>query len=84
VSGQLSEMIMGSPCRGHAGSGAGVLTTVQQIGNASGVAVIGAIYFGLGQSFEARPAVALCPALLATAFAMLPMRLREPGYSAAS
>jgi EmrB/QacA subfamily drug resistance transporter len=29
----------------HAGSGAGVLSTVQQIGNASGAAVIGALYF---------------------------------------
>jgi MFS family permease len=29
----------------HAGSGAGVLTTVQQVANAAGVAVIGGVYF---------------------------------------
>ncbi|WP_216856314.1 MFS transporter [Acidisphaera sp. S103] len=31
--------------RAHAGSGAGVLSTIQQIGNGSGAAVVGALYF---------------------------------------
>jgi EmrB/QacA subfamily drug resistance transporter len=68
----------------HAGSGAGVLSTVQQIGNGSGVAVIGALYFGLGRFFDARLAVALSLALLATAFAMLAMLLRDPRHSVPS
>ena len=62
----------------HAGSGAGVLSTVQQIGSASGVAVIGAIYFGLGQTIEPRVAVAISLALLAVAFVALAALLREP------
>jgi predicted outer membrane lipoprotein len=61
----------------HAGSGAGVLSTVQQIGNASGIAVIGAIYFGLGHAVAPRTAMALSLALLATAFAILAALLRE-------
>jgi predicted MFS family arabinose efflux permease len=61
----------------HAGSGAGVLSTVTQIGNAAGVAVIGAIYFGLGSSVDARMAVALSLALLAASFAVLTVLLRE-------
>ncbi|HZP76711.1 MAG TPA: MFS transporter [Pseudolabrys sp.] len=61
----------------HAGSGAGVLSTVQQIGNASGVAVIGAIYFGLGPSLQSH-AVVLSLALLAASFAILALLLREP------
>jgi hypothetical protein len=31
----------------HAGSGAGMLTTVQQVANAAGVAVIGGVYFAV-------------------------------------
>jgi EmrB/QacA subfamily drug resistance transporter len=61
----------------HAGSGAGVLSTVQQIGNACGVAVIGAIYFGLERSFGSSSAVILSLTLLATAFAILAALLRE-------
>ena len=62
----------------HAGSGAGVLSTVQQIGNASGVAVVGAIYFGVGQSFGSRPTVSFSLALLAVVFAILAAILRDP------
>lgn len=61
----------------HAGSGAGVMSTVTQIGNASGVAVIGAIYFGLGSLVDARLAVAVNLALLAAAFVVLAVLLRE-------
>jgi EmrB/QacA subfamily drug resistance transporter len=63
----------------HAGSGAGVLSTVQQIGNASGVAVIGALYFGLGQSLDGRAAVLFCLAGLAIALAALALLLRKSG-----
>ncbi len=38
----------------HAGSGAGVLSTVQQIGNASGAAVIGALYFTVQSHYSDR------------------------------
>jgi EmrB/QacA subfamily drug resistance transporter len=75
----LFGMVLNNVPRAHAGSGAGVLSTVQQIGNASGVAVIGALYFGLGQPFGARIAVLSCFALLATTFAGLALLLREPG-----
>ena len=68
----------------HAGSGAGVLSTVTQIGNAAGVAVIGAIYFGLGSSVDARIAMALNLALLAVAFVVLAMLLRGPRRSPAA
>jgi len=61
----------------HAGSGAGVLSTIQQIGNASGVAVIGAVYFGLGPTFGPGVAVAFSLALLAAAFMLLAMLLRD-------
>jgi EmrB/QacA subfamily drug resistance transporter len=68
----------------HAGSGAGVLSTVQQIGNASGVAVIGAIYFGLGQPSGSRSAVTLSLMLLAAVFGLLAAVLRERRSAAAS
>jgi EmrB/QacA subfamily drug resistance transporter len=74
----LYGLVLNNVPRAHAGSGAGVLSTVQQIGNASGVAVIGALYFGLGQPFGARTAVLSCFALLATTFAGLAVLLREP------
>jgi hypothetical protein len=38
----------------HAGSGAGVLSTVQQIGNGSGAAVIGALYFTVQSHYTDR------------------------------
>jgi EmrB/QacA subfamily drug resistance transporter len=77
----LYARVLGSVPSYHAGSGAGVLSTVQQIGNAAGVAVIGAIYFG-AVSAGARTAVAVSLALLATAFATLAALLREPRRAA--
>ena len=61
-----------------------MLSTVTQIGNAAGVAVIGAIYFGLGSSVDARIAMALNLALLAVAFVVLAMLLRGPRRSPAA
>jgi hypothetical protein len=46
--------------RAHAISAAGVLSMVQQIGNASGVAVIGTVYFGPAESHDVRIAVIVC------------------------
>jgi hypothetical protein len=48
-----------------------------------GVAIIGAIHFGPGRASEPPFAVALSLALLAAAFAVLAMLLREPGQPAA-
>jgi len=61
----------------HAGSGSGVLSTITQIGNATGVAVIGAVYFGLGSSVDPRVAMAVNLTLLAAAFVVLAILLRE-------
>jgi predicted MFS family arabinose efflux permease len=80
----LYGRVLGKVPRAHAGSGAGVLSTVQQIGNACGVAVIGAIYFGVGQYLQFRLAVALSLALLAATFAMIAVLLREPSRPSAS
>jgi predicted MFS family arabinose efflux permease len=50
----------------YAGAGAGVLSTVQQIGNGSGAAVIGALYLSL----QATPWVAVMASLTALALAL--------------
>jgi hypothetical protein len=59
-----------------------VLSTVQQIGNASGVAVIGATYFGLAGSHDVRIAVIICLALLIAALSLLALVLRGQKPSA--
>jgi EmrB/QacA subfamily drug resistance transporter len=41
----------------HAGSGGGVMITVQQIGNAAGVAVIGTLYYSIQAAHSARYAL---------------------------
>jgi EmrB/QacA subfamily drug resistance transporter len=43
----LVNVILAGIHRGHEGSASGVLSTVQQVGGALGVALIGVIYFGL-------------------------------------
>jgi len=48
---------------------------VQQIGNASGVAVIGATYFGLAASHNMRTAVIVCLASLIAALSLLALLL---------
>ena len=54
----------------HAGSGGGVLSTVQQVGNASGVAVIGALFYAVLASDSARYAFLACVSTLAVAIAI--------------
>jgi EmrB/QacA subfamily drug resistance transporter len=54
----------------HAGSGAGVMSTVQQIGNASGVAVIGALYFAARATHSDRYALLATLGLLAVPVAI--------------
>ena len=51
----------------HAGSGSGVLSTIQQIGNGSGAAVIGALYFTVRGFYSDYGAFLLCLAVLAGA-----------------
>jgi EmrB/QacA subfamily drug resistance transporter len=54
----------------HAGSGGGVMMTIQQIGNGCGVAVVGAIYYGVASEDSARAAVLASLAVLAVAIAI--------------
>ncbi len=43
----LANIVLGGIHHGNAGSASGVLTTVQQVGGAMGVAIVGVIFFGL-------------------------------------
>jgi predicted MFS family arabinose efflux permease len=54
----------------HAGSGGGVVSTVQQIGNGSGVAVVGALYYAVEAADSTRAAFVASLALLAVAVAV--------------
>ncbi len=54
----------------HAGSGGGVLSTVQQIGNGCGVAVVGALYYAIAAADSARVALQASLAILAIAIAV--------------
>jgi EmrB/QacA subfamily drug resistance transporter len=49
----------------HAGSGGGVMMTVQQIGNGTGVAVVGTLYYAVQAADSARTAVVAALAILA-------------------
>jgi predicted MFS family arabinose efflux permease len=65
----------------HAGSGAGVLSTVLQIGNGSGAAVTGVVYFTVQSHYADRLAFLASLSILATAVAVttgLLCLLREP------
>ncbi|MGZ4268177.1 MAG: MFS transporter [Solirubrobacteraceae bacterium] len=44
----LTSLVLGSVGPEHAGSASGALSTMQNVGNATGVAVIGVLYFGAG------------------------------------
>ncbi len=48
----------------HAGSGSGILTTTQQVANGTGVAVVGAVYFGVQASHSDRLAMLAAVAVL--------------------
>jgi len=60
----------------HAGSGGGVVSTVQQIGNASGVALVGALYYAVQASHSARWAILASLTTLAMAIAVTAVLLR--------
>jgi predicted MFS family arabinose efflux permease len=72
----LYARVLNTAPQAHAGSAAGALSTTQQIGNASGVAVIGATYFRLAGSYDVRIAVIICLALLIAALSLLALVLR--------
>jgi predicted MFS family arabinose efflux permease len=54
----------------HAGSGGGVMMTVQQIGNGSGVAVVGTLYYAVQAADSASTAFVAALAILAIAVAL--------------
>ena len=54
----------------HAGSGGGVMMTVQQIGNGSGVAVVGTLYYAVQAADSAGTAFVAALAILAIAVAL--------------
>jgi predicted MFS family arabinose efflux permease len=75
VMAQLFSTVLRSVAHVHAGSASGVLATVQQVANALGVAVVGAVYFGITAEHSQRigmiaavitlgAALALCAAAL--------------------
>lgn len=60
----------------HAGSGGGVVSTVQQIGNASGVTVVGGLYYVVQAVYPARLALLASLTALAIAIAVTTVLLR--------
>jgi EmrB/QacA subfamily drug resistance transporter len=67
----------------HAGSGGGVVSTVQQIGNGSGVAMVGALYYAVQAAGSARVAFVASVALLAVAVAVTAGLIRMLGRTPA-
>ena len=61
----------------HAGSGAGVLVTAQQVGGAVGVALLGLVFFGLQPTAAAFAAAVGCGAVLFGAAALLVRTMDE-------
>jgi len=59
----------------HSGSGGGVISTVQQIGNASGVALVGALYYAVQATASARVAILASLVALGAAIAVTAMLL---------
>jgi MFS family permease len=59
----LVTIVLSGIHHGHAGSASGVLTTIQQVGAALGVAVIGVIFFGLLSNQADQAARAVQPQL---------------------
>ena len=61
----------------HAGSGGGVVSTMQQIGNGSGVAVVGALYYAVQAADSARAAFVVSLTLLAAVIAVAAALIRR-------
>jgi MFS family permease len=72
----LYGFVLGRVPAAHAGSGGGVVSTVQQIGNASGVAVVGGLYYAVQAAYSARLATLASLTALAIAIAVTALLLR--------
>jgi EmrB/QacA subfamily drug resistance transporter len=70
VMAQLFNAVLRSVAHGHAGSASGVLATVQQVANALGVAVVGAVYFGIAATHSPRLALIAAMSTLGGALAL--------------
>ena len=72
---QLFSAVLRSVAHAHAGSAAGVLATIQQTANAVGVAIVGAVYFGVEAAHSQRIAVIAAVITLAAALALCAIAL---------
>jgi predicted MFS family arabinose efflux permease len=61
----LFSVVLTNVRHAHAGSGAGILTTTQQIANGTGVVLVGAVYFAVQGSHDDRWAMLVALAVLA-------------------
>jgi MFS family permease len=66
----LFALVLARVPAAHAGSGGGGVSTVQQIGNASGVAAVGALFYSLQAAHPAHEALVACLGVLAAAIAV--------------
>jgi EmrB/QacA subfamily drug resistance transporter len=64
----------------HAGSGSGVVSTVQQIGNGAGVAIVGAVYYAVSAGHPTRVALLVSLGMLAAAIAATAICLSVLGW----
>ncbi len=72
----LYNFVLSKLPAGQAGSGAGMISMVQQIGNGTGIATIGAIYFPLQSRFSDRIAFMVAIIVLVAALAVTAALLR--------
>jgi predicted MFS family arabinose efflux permease len=70
VMAQLFNIVLRSVAHSRAGSASGVLVTVQQVANATGVAVVGAVYFGAQAAHSQRVALIAAMIMLIAALAL--------------
>jgi EmrB/QacA subfamily drug resistance transporter len=81
----LFSAVLASVRHTHAGSGAGILSTTQQIANGAGVVLVGAAYLAMQTRFGERRAMLVAIAVLACAVAAaigLLHRMRSPSQVA--
>jgi len=60
----LFGAVLANVCPAHAGAGSGILTTTQQTANASGVALIGLVYFAVDGAASSHAAMLVALAVL--------------------
>lgn len=79
----LYGLVLAKVPAAHAGSGGGVMSTVSQIGNGAGVAVIGALFYAVAATHSTRDAFLASLAILAIALAIAASFLRLLGRPSA-